>query len=88
MIANWVAQDEELKEEQVEWYSRADPMYRPLVSGVHGPFVQSVCDEMSFEDGRLVADLQGFPFVGQMPPCPVGSKGVVPPSFGDLSVRN
>ncbi len=79
-------------DDQRVWSSHADPRLRKVVSLIHGPFIQWVCETYGFEDCHLVENLlNGFPVTGWLPACPydsvpdsVHNKHPVPWSTDDL----
>ena len=60
-----------MKQEQQQWASQAVPPLRNLVSRIHGPLMLLVLIVSGFPNPHgLVKDcVDGFPFVGMLPPC-------------------
>ena len=68
-----------LTEEQKCWAQEAPEQIRPLVSLIHGPLWHALLAELPVESHGFLRSLQqGFPMVGQLPPC---EGGAVPANF-------
>ena len=62
VLDHWIARAQALEGEHMEWIAGAPLQTRTLISKLHGPLIQEMCDAMHYEDASLVQHLQmGFP---------------------------
>ena len=83
----WRSRAAALADAQTLWADEAPRPLRKLVSKLHGPLIQEMCDAMQYEDGDLVACLQeGFPYAGVLPAAGVAVRPDPPKPLGDLTI--
>ena len=79
LVEKWIRIASELQVERIEVLQKHGSTKCKLRQRLHIPFMQYLVAEMSHEDvGLPMACLDGFPVVGQLPPCKVEASPVQP----------
>ena len=72
-LYSWIHRAKQFEQERKRWLADAPKKLQPLLQSIHGPLFKQLLKEASDDDvtfSRFMQDLhQGFPLVGDLPPC-------------------
>ena len=73
VMQTYVTLAHELLPEKTAWLERVPEPLKEMMTTVHGPLMERICDDMGFEDKMFMQRMQyGFPVAGMMGHSSVG----------------
>ena len=84
-LYQYVRLAKDMEKARADWCNKSHTLNRPVVEQIHGPLLKALLAEASGSEdtfqGLLQDCLQGFPLVGDLPPCEGATIPGVPKSF-------